>query len=71
MIEQVGKYRILGRIGRGGMGTVFKAQDPVLGRLVALKMISAEAEVTEELKARFYREARACAMLKTTGDSTS
>ncbi|MGH7320187.1 MAG: protein kinase domain-containing protein, partial [Candidatus Rokuibacteriota bacterium] len=63
MIEKIGKYRILERIGRGGMGTVFKAHDPILDRLVALKVISGEVDVTEELKARFYREARACAQL--------
>jgi hypothetical protein len=63
MIEKIGKYRILERIGRGGMGTVYKAHDPVLDRLVALKVISSEAEVTDELKTRFYREAQACARL--------
>jgi predicted Ser/Thr protein kinase len=63
MPEQIGKYRIVERIGRGGMGTVFKAHDPVLDRMVALKVISSEGDVTEELKARFYREAQACAKL--------
>jgi hypothetical protein len=63
MIEKIGKYRILERVGRGGMGTVFKAHDPILNRLVALKVISGEVEVSDELKARFFREARACAKL--------
>ncbi len=63
MAEQIGKYQIVERIGRGGMGTVFKAHDPVLDRLVALKVISSEGDVTEELKARFFREAQACAKL--------
>jgi Protein kinase domain len=63
MPEQIGKYHIIERIGRGGMGTVFKAHDPVLDRMVALKVISSEGDVTEELKARFYREAQACAKL--------
>ncbi|HLE44930.1 MAG TPA: serine/threonine-protein kinase, partial [Methylomirabilota bacterium] len=63
MSEQIGKYRIVERIGRGGMGTVYKAHDPVLDRLVALKVISGEGEAPEELKARFYREAQACAKL--------
>jgi predicted Ser/Thr protein kinase len=63
MPEQIGKYRIVERIGRGGMGTVYKAHDPVLDRMVALKVISSEGDVTEELKARFYREAQACAKL--------
>jgi hypothetical protein len=63
MIEKIGKYKILERVGRGGMGTVFKAHDPILNRLVALKVISGEVEVSDELKARFFREARACAKL--------
>jgi serine/threonine-protein kinase len=60
MTEKIGKYTLLERVGRGGMGTVYKAHDPVLNRAVALKVISGEVEVGEELKARFFREARAC-----------
>src|SRR5712691_1583857 len=64
MAEQlIGKYRILDRVGRGGMGMIYKAHDPVLDRLVALKVISPEVEVTDELRARFFREAQACAKL--------
>ena len=63
MPERIGKYHILERIGRGGMGTIFKAHDPVLDRLVALKVISSEIEVTDELRSRFFREAQACARL--------
>ena len=64
MAEQlIGKYRILERIGRGGMGIIYKAHDPVLDRLVALKVISPEVEVTDELRTRFFREAQACAKL--------
>ncbi|HSF02737.1 MAG TPA: serine/threonine-protein kinase, partial [Solirubrobacterales bacterium] len=63
IVEKIGKYRILERIGRGGMGTVYRAHDPVLNRHVALKVISAEGDVSDELKARFFREARACARL--------
>ncbi|HEY3190341.1 MAG TPA: protein kinase [Solirubrobacteraceae bacterium] len=59
----IGKYRVTDRIGRGGMGMIFKAHDPVLDRLVALKVISPEVEVTDELRARFFREAKACAKL--------
>src|SRR5262249_50822675 len=61
MAERIGKYQVLERIGRGGMGTIFKAHDPVLDRPVALKVISDEVEVTDELRARFFREAQACA----------
>jgi serine/threonine-protein kinase len=63
MPEKIGKYEILARIGRGGMGTIFKARDPVLDRVVALKVISSEIELTDELRARFFREAQACARL--------
>src|SRR5262245_1629641 len=63
MPERIGKYRIVERIGHGGMGMIFKAHDPVLDRLVALKVISTDAEITDELRARFFREAQACAQL--------
>ncbi|MGH7302646.1 MAG: serine/threonine-protein kinase [Candidatus Rokuibacteriota bacterium] len=63
MIQKIGKYRVLERIGRGGMGTVFKAHDPVLDRSVALKVISPDIEVTDALRTRFFREAQACARL--------
>jgi predicted Ser/Thr protein kinase len=63
MPQTIGKYRVVDRIGRGGMGMIFKAHDPVLDRQVALKVISPEVEVTDELRARFFREAKACAKL--------
>ena len=63
MPEKIGKYQIVERLGSGGMGTIYKAHDPVLDRLVALKMISTEIEITDELRARFFREAQACARL--------
>ena len=63
MIQKIGKYRIIERIGRGGMGSVYKAHDPALDRLVALKVVSAETDHTEELRARFFREGQACAKL--------
>ena len=62
-LQQVGKYRIGGRIGRGGMGSVYRAHDPVLDRPVALKVISAAADVSDDLRARFFLEAQACARL--------
>ena len=63
MIQKIGKYQVRERIGRGGMGTVFKAHDPVLDRSVALKVISPDIEVTDALRTRFFREAQACARL--------
>jgi hypothetical protein len=63
MIQTIGKYRVLERIGHGAMGTVLKAHDPVLDRVVALKLISSHLEVTSELRTRFFREAQTCARL--------
>src|SRR5215831_13002877 len=62
MVQRIGKYEVIERIGRGGMGTIFKARDPILERAVALKVLSS-LEVTPELRARFFREAQACARL--------
>ena len=45
------------------MGSVYKAHDPMLDRLVAFKVVSAETDHTDELRARFFREAQACAKL--------
>jgi serine/threonine-protein kinase len=63
MPEKIGRYEDLKVIGRGGMGMIYKARDPVLDRSVALKVISS-FEVTADLRARFFREARACARLR-------
>jgi serine/threonine-protein kinase len=61
--RQLGRYVILEELGRGGMGVVYKAHDPALGRFVALKMIRAGYLATSEEVERFHREARACARL--------
>jgi eukaryotic-like serine/threonine-protein kinase len=63
MPEKIGRYEDLEVIGRGGMGMIYKARDPVLERSVALKVISS-VEITADLSARFFREARACARLR-------
>ena len=63
MPENIGKYKIVDRIGSGGMGIIYKAYDRILDRFVALKVISAGGDVTAELRARFFREAQACARL--------
>jgi serine/threonine-protein kinase len=62
MAQKIGKYEVLDQIGRGGMGTIFRARDPILERSVALKVIS-DLEVTPELRSRFFREAQACARI--------
>jgi serine/threonine protein kinase len=61
--DRVGKYKILSEIGRGTMGRVFKAQDPVLGRFVAVKTLTYSLGATEESRKRFHREAQAAALL--------
>jgi tRNA A-37 threonylcarbamoyl transferase component Bud32/tetratricopeptide (TPR) repeat protein len=61
--EQVGKYRIVAKIGQGAMGEVYRAEDPVLKRPVAIKMISSSAVSTEALDKRFQREAQSVARL--------
>ena len=50
----IGKYEILEQIGAGGFGAVYKARDPIIKRLVAIKLCTAE---DEQLRKRFYREA--------------
>jgi predicted Ser/Thr protein kinase len=62
MSQKIGKYEVIDQIGRGGMGTIFRARDPILERSVALKVIS-DLEVTPELRSRFFREAQACARI--------
>ena len=63
MIEQIGKYKILEKIGQGAMGEVYKAHDPVLNRFVAVKTISADLGADDMLRKRFQREAQSAARL--------
>lgn len=53
------KYRIIAKLGAGGMGEVYKAEDPMLLRTVAIKVMSKQDERTSGGETRFLREARA------------
>jgi serine/threonine protein kinase/Tol biopolymer transport system component len=59
----IGSFRIIEKIGEGGMGVVYKAQDIRLDRIVALKFLPERFSVTEEERARFLQEAKAAATL--------
>ena len=61
--QQLGPYRILGALGAGGMGEVYRARDSKLGREVAIKMLPPVFMADDERRARFAREARLLATL--------
>jgi serine/threonine protein kinase len=62
-IGRLGPYRVLSVLGEGGMGIVFRAEDPMLKRLVALKVLQPDVAQQETSRQRFLREARATAAL--------
>jgi len=62
--KTLGGYEIVARLGAGGMGTVYKARDPKLGRFVAIKVLAAGLESDPLCVERFHREARNIAMLR-------
>ena len=62
--EQFGKYRIVGLLGTGGMGSVYEAIDTSKDRTVALKVLADQYSQDERFRERFQRESRAAAMLQ-------
>ncbi len=63
-IAEIGKYRILGQIGEGAMGVVYRALDPVLNRAVAIKVMSDALARDSDLRGRFLREAQSAGSLQ-------
>ncbi len=66
MISHLGRYEIIEELGRGAMGVVYKANDPLIERLVAIKSINLnnlDDRQREEYEARFYQEAKAAGRL--------
>lgn len=62
--EQLGGYRVLRELGRGGMGVVYEAEEDALGRRVALKVLPAQATSSPGFLERFRREAQTAAGLQ-------
>ena len=62
-MQQLGTYRLISRLGAGGMGEVWRAEDTKLLRQVAIKILPEQLAADEEWKERFLREARTVAQL--------
>ncbi len=65
IVQRLGRYNIDGVIGTGAMGIVYRAEDPLLQRRVAVKVLSADLSATEgvDFRERFFREARSAGQL--------
>ena len=66
-MEKIGRYQVLGEIGRGAMGVVYRAQDPAIGRIIAIKTIRlsdlTDTSERERLRERLFREAQSAGIL--------
>src|SRR5256885_1764142 len=62
--ETIGKYRVVAKLGEGGMGAVFLAEHVVIGRKVAVKVLRPEGAANSEMLHRFFLEARSTASLR-------
>ncbi|RMG10670.1 MAG: serine/threonine protein kinase [Planctomycetota bacterium] len=67
MQERIGDYEVLAEVARGGMGAVYRARDPQLGRDVAIKVLRPAGRPTEHYRKRLLREAKALAKLNHPG----
>ena len=63
MIEHIGRYKILGQLGRGAMAIVYKAHDPKIDRTLAIKVLRKEKCLDGEYRTRFLRESKAAGNL--------
>ncbi len=61
--ERIGRYRVLRRIGKGAMGSVYAAEDETLGRQVAVKVMMSDLQDDPEVRERFRREAKVTGQL--------
>ena len=62
-LTRIGRYELIEKIGRGGMGVVYRGKDTVIGRPVAVKMLISDSDVSDETRQRFFREARSAGQL--------
>jgi eukaryotic-like serine/threonine-protein kinase len=62
-MQTIGRYELIEKLGQGGMGAVYRARDTLLQRIVAVKVIATTIDQNEELRERFFREARAAGQL--------